>query len=633
MAVAAGSIAFVAFDFDNTTTQSKTEGFAFVALRPIAASDSIRFVDGNWNGTSFDGLDGQIVWQNNTGAAIPAGRLIEVSVGGVGAMSSLTPTTNLGTISGKSGTWDVATDDSLYAVADATLGSTSPGAFAAAVTWGDDDALGSSGTGASVVDFDFANSATYDSNDVAVLKVATINASQTSPDAARTAYTTTGNWLTDDADDQVDTDTSITSDPEWPALSDPNSPLNGKTSLVVDNTAPAAPTISNVTDDAGTVTGPVASSGATNDTTPTVTVALNGTGAAAPVEGDTVTLRVGGTAVGTATLTATNISAGNVTIAPSAALSGDGSKSLTVTITDGAGNVSAASGAYTITLDTTPPTAPTIGTVADNAGSVTGALTSGGATDDTTLALAGTAAASSTVEILNGSTVLGTATANSSGAWTFTTPALSGAVSLTARATDTAGNSASSAAFTTTIDQTAPAAPSIGTVTDNAGSVTGTLTSGGTTDDTSLALAGTAEAGSTVQVLNGSTVLGSTTANGSGAWSFATAGLSGSVSLTVRATDAAGNQGPASTAFTTTIDQTAPAAPTISGVTDDAGVVTGAVAAAGTTNDTTPTVTIALNGTGTTAPAVGDRVALLVGGTQVASKCSTPPTSPPTRSA
>ena len=105
MAVAAGSIAFVAFDFDNTTTQSKTEGFAFVALRPIAASDSIRFVDGNWNGTSFDGLDGQIVWQNNTGAAIPAGRLIEVSVGGVGALTSLTPTTNLGTISGKSGTW------------------------------------------------------------------------------------------------------------------------------------------------------------------------------------------------------------------------------------------------------------------------------------------------------------------------------------------------------------------------------------------------------------------------------------------------------------------------------------------------------------------------------------------------
>ena len=72
--------------------------------------------------------------------------------------------------------------------------------------------------------------------------------------------------------------------------------------------------------------------------------------------------------------------------------------------------------------------------------------------------------------------------------------------------------------------------------------------------------------------------------------------------------------------MTTTIDQTAPAAPTVSGVTDDAGTVTGPVASSGTTNDSTPTVTISLNGTGATAPVAGDTVALLVGGTQVASK-------------
>ena len=157
-------------------------------------------------------------------------------------------------------------------------------------------------------------------------------------------------------------------------------------------------------------------------------------------------------------------------------------------------------------------------------------------------------------------------------------------------------------------------------MTDNAGSVHGALTSGGTTDDTTLALAGTAEAGSTVTVLNGTTVLGTPPPSGSGAWSFTTAALSGSVSLTARATDAAGNQGPASAAFTTTIDQTAPSPLSIANVTDDAGTVTGPVASGGTTNDTTPTVTIALNGTGATAPVAGDTVALLVGGTQVASK-------------
>ena len=51
----------------------------------------------------------------------------------------------------------------------------------------------------------------------------------------------------------------------------------------------------------------------------------------------------------------------------------------------------------------------------------------------------------------------------------------------------------------------------------------------------------------TVKVYDGATLLGSATANGSGAWSFTTAALAnGAHSLTATATDVAGNTGVAS---------------------------------------------------------------------------------------
>ena len=47
----------------------------------------------------------------------------------------------------------------------------------------------------------------------------------------------------------------------------------------------------------------------------------------------------------------------------------------------------------------------------------------------------------------------------------------------------------------------------------------------GITSDNTLALTGTAEANSTVKVYDGATLLGTVTANGSGAWSYTTAAL------------------------------------------------------------------------------------------------------------
>ena len=68
-------------------------------------------------------------------------------------------------------------------------------------------------------------------------------------------------------------------------------------------------------------------------------------------------------------------------------------------------------------------------------------------------------------------------------------------------------------------------------------------------------LTGTAEAGSTVKLYDGATLLGSALASGTGAWSYTTAALAnGGHSLTATATDAAGNTGVHSAALAVTID-------------------------------------------------------------------------------
>ena len=107
-------------------------------------------------------------------------------------------------------------------------------------------------------------------------------------------------------------------------------------------------------------------------------------------------------------------------------------------------------------------------------------------------------------------------------AWGFTTGALpDGVYTFTATSTDWAGNtSAVSSALTVTVDTTAPLAPSIASFSTFTGAVGDNITS-----DNTLTLNGTAEAGSAVKVYDGSTLLGSATANGSGAWSYTTSAL------------------------------------------------------------------------------------------------------------
>jgi uncharacterized repeat protein (TIGR02059 family) len=110
-----------------------------------------------------------------------------------------------------------------------------------------------------------------------------------------------------------------------------------------------------------------------------------------------------------------------------------------------------------------------------------------------------------------------------------------------------------------TLDTTAPATPGIATL--DSASDTGSSHSDGTTADTTPTLTGTADAGSTVTLYDthGSTVLGSTTADGAGLWSITSTPLAaGAHTLGTKASDAAGNFSAASPGLALTIDPDSP---------------------------------------------------------------------------
>ena len=114
----------------------------------------------------------------------------------------------------------------------------------------------------------------------------------------------------------------------------------------------------------------------------------------------------------------------------------NGAHSLTATATDVAGNTSAASAALNVTIDTSAPVTPAIAAFSTDSGTA-----GDGITNDNTLTLTGSAEANATVKVYDGATLLGSATADGSGNWSYTTAALAnGAHSLTATATDVAGN-------------------------------------------------------------------------------------------------------------------------------------------------------------------------------------------------
>ena len=243
---------------------------------------------------------------------------------------------------------------------------------------------------------------------------------------------------------------------------------------------------------------------------------------------------------------------GSWTYTPPTALA-DGNYSITAKAVNGAGISSAAAPAIIFTLDATPPAAPTL----------TGPT---GASANNKPVLSGTAEANSTVKLYNnnGTTALATITAGLDGLWTYTpTTALpDGSYSLTAKATDPAGNtSVASSAIVFKIDVTAPAVP--------------TLTGpSGTTTNNKPVLSGTAEANSTVKLYNSTsaTPIATVTAGTDGKWTYTptTALADGSYSLTAKATDAAGNVSGVSSVLTFTVNTGSTTAATMTWAADQA---------------------------------------------------------------
>ena len=269
-------------------------------------------------------------------------------------------------------------------------------------------------------------------------------------------------------------------------------------------------------------------------TVKTTTIKVTGTAEA----GSTVTIK-GGSATATGTASS---STGTYSI--TVTLNNNVKNTLSVTATDKAGNVSTAS-TVIITQDTIAPAAPTIDTIAQT-------------TIYTSIVVSGTAEAYSTVTITNG-TVTTTGIAING---IYSIPVnlnINSVNTLKVTATDQAGNI--SAATTVNItqksmssdipDTTAPAKPKI-------------ITKAQITNATSITITGTAEADSTVKItggFGGGTVIG--TASDSGSYSIIVMLWSNAANtLSVTATDAAGNVSAAATVIITQ-DSQAPSTPTI----------------------------------------------------------------------
>jgi large repetitive protein len=297
---------------------------------------------------------------------------------------------------------------------------------------------------------------------------------------------------------------------------------NNTLSITVDNVIPTAPS---------GISTSFAPGDLTNDSTPTFT----GTGN----PGDTITLYApdGTTVLGTAVVA----SDGTWSLTPTTPIS-EGSQTLTVKSTDPAGNQSPAT-SIPITVDTTPPVAPT-NVVAPSL------------TNSTSPTITGTGNPGDTINLYgpDGSTVIGTTTVAPDGTWSLipNTPLPAGSQTLSVKATDPAGNEGPASSVTLAVDITPPVAP--------------TSTTPANTNDTTPEIKGSGFPGDTITLFgpDGTTVLGTAIVAGDGTWSItpSTPLPLGNNNLSVKATDPAGNQSPATT-IPVNVDQTPPVAPTI----------------------------------------------------------------------
>lgn len=309
--------------------------------------------------------------------------------------------------------------------------------------------------------------------------------------------------------------------------------------FVVDTTAPLAPSL----------LAPVAN--ATTSPFPT----FSGTAEA----GSTVRVVVDGGA--TPVCTALTSPSGDFACVGAAALA-DGPHEATATATDAAGNTSPPTAGRPFTVGAAVPLGPPIISVPAPASS----------TSDTTPTVGGTAPPASTVDVFIDGSLACSAVTDAVGAFSCdVSQALAeGTHTAVATASSASGTSGPSSPVAFTVDTMAPSAPTI------------TSPEAGATTSARPGIVGTAEAGATITVfLDGSTSPFCTAlADATGHWGCSSPGplTAGPHGVAARATDAAGNQGPACPSVAFTVDAArVPDAPHVA-----------RPAAGSTTADTTP---------------------------------------------
>lgn len=376
-----------------------------------------------------------------------------------------------------------------------------------------------------------------DASDFALTSTGTASGTISSVSGSGTTYTVSVNALSGDGTLRLDLNNSGTGIVNGSSQAISGGYTAGAT-YTLDHTPPAAPASPSM--NAASDTGSSSTDGITRNTTPTFTGSAE--------SGSTVRLY---DTDGTTLLGSTTATAGTWTITSSTLASG--SHTLTVKATDAAGNVSAASSGKTVVIDTSAnaPSVPALAAASDSG------LPGDNRTNDSTPTLTGTAEAFALVTVYDtgGIMIVGSATADASGAWSITTATLlDGAHTLTAEQTDVAGNTSSaSSPLTLTIDTSIPTAPATPQL--NAASDSG-VQGDGITNVARPVITGSSLANATVTLYdsNGTTVLGSSTADGSGHWSITSSTLAvGTHNLTVKQANAAGSLSQASQSLDLTI--------------------------------------------------------------------------------
>ncbi|SFC61201.1 Ig-like domain-containing protein [Massilia yuzhufengensis] len=308
--------------------------------------------------------------------------------------------------------------------------------------------------------------------------------------------------------------------------------------------APAAPVLV-----AGSDSGS-AGDGITNDNSPTLSGVVEANA--------TVELFDGTTSLGTTI--ASGSGAWSMTLGSSTALA-DGVHTITVQQTDIAGNISVASDALELTIDTSAPNAALAPVLLTSDGTPS---PDGITRNEARLGGSG-AEANGQVKIMLGAATVGDGSADGNGNWTatFTSALADGLHSFTVHQVDAAGNLGAGSAISFTVDRTAPASTASTPLLD-AASDTGSSSSDGITKDVTPLFSGTAAAASTTLVLYaGTREIGRTTTDGAGAWSIEVSEANkftadGRYAITTRQIDTAGNVSEASAALEIEIDTTRP---------------------------------------------------------------------------